>query len=133
MEIEAALLAKLQTVVGVTSLTSTRIYYVGRTPQSTPRTSPYLVIQKISDTERFAHDGPTAFKEARIQINSFDDDYLGSKALARAVKDGINGVKGTWGTVIVLKCNFDGDTDMPGESEADLTGIAADYLIRYNE
>jgi hypothetical protein len=136
MEIEQALLTRLQAVAGVTSLvgtsTSARIYYAGKVPQNV--TAPYIVIQKISDVEVFSHDGPTGLKTARLQVNSFDDSYLGAKATAAAVKAGINGNSWTtWSTLTIQICFFDNDTDLPGESYDDLTGIAADYLITYEE
>lgn len=135
MEIEQAILTKLQATSGVTSLvgsgTNARIYYAGHVPQNV--SLPYLTIQKISAGRTHAHSGPSGLVSSRIQITCFDDSYLGAKALAVAVQAAIDGFSGLASTVYVGFCLYDNETDIPDEDNTGISGIGADYLIMYNE
>lgn len=131
MPIESALLTKLLATSAVTNLAGQRIYYAGRTP--TDVTSPYVVIQTISDVPAHSHGGYSEYSAARIQISLFASTYLGTKSLAAVISDAIDGFVGTWSGVSIYSCLSDGSSDLPSNNDSKISGLEVDYLINYNE
>ena len=66
---------------------------------------------------------------ARVQINIFDDDYLGAKTLAASVRGILDGYSGTNNSVVIDETRWDSERDL-SEDEEDYYHIAVDYLIR---
>ncbi len=133
MEIEQALVTKLSTTAAVIALVAQRIYYIGRVPQAV--TMPYIVVQCIDNIPTHSHDGYSKYTECRVQINSFDDSYLGCKAVDSAVFDAIDsfsGVMGGVGGLYVGACLKDMSGDFPNDDNPDISGIHTDYMIYYN-
>lgn len=134
MIIEQALINKLITAGGaVVALTGQRVYYTGRTPQNV--TMPYVVIQTIDDIPENTHQGYSSLSTARIQINSFDDSYLGCKAVDATIFAALNGfvgIMGGAGGVYVGSCLKEMSGDFPNDNDPNISGIHTDYMIMYN-
>jgi hypothetical protein len=112
------------------ALVGQRIYYVGRVPQDV--TLPYVVLQTIDDIPEHSHQGFSSLSTARIQINSFDDSYLGCKAVDAAVFSAIDGVVGNWSGLYIGRCLKDSSGDFDNNNDPDISGVHTDYLIAYN-
>lgn len=93
---EPAIYALLAADAGVSALVGARIYQ-GRLPQDP--TYPALVYQVVSEQMDTAYDGAVGPGTQRIQVDSYDDDYPGSRALDAAVKEALTGARGTYATV----------------------------------
>jgi hypothetical protein len=133
MIIEQALRTELATNAGVIALVGQRIYYVGYAIQDV--TKPYIVIQTIDDIPTHAHDGFCKLSTARIQINTFDDSYLGCKAVDAAVFtaiDSFHGTMGGAGGVTIGRCLKDMSGDFPNDDNPNISGIHTDYMITYS-
>lgn len=133
MQIEQAIINQLLATPAIVTLVGQKIYYIGRTPQNV--TMPYIVIQSIDDIPDHSHDGYSNLKTTRIQVNSFDDSYLGCKAVDAAIfaaLDGFTGVMGGVGGVTVGSCLVDLSGDFPNDDNPNISGIHTDYMIMYN-
>jgi hypothetical protein len=127
--IEQALMTKLNTIAALTTITSTRIYFV-KAPQDVAK--PYVAVQKISGVRSHSHEGADGLVESRFQLSCFSTTYKQCKDMVEAIRGGLDGAKGFWGTVLVGHCFYDNETDLFDDDLA-LFGIAADYMILYTE
>jgi hypothetical protein len=106
------------------------VYYIGKIPQDV--TLPYVTLQAIDDVPLHSQDGFSNFSTCRIQINSFDDSYLGCKAVDTAIFNTIDSEKGTWSGLVIGSCFKEQSGDFPNDDNPDISGIHTDYLISYN-
>jgi hypothetical protein len=130
MVIEQALITKLAATAAVIALTGQRIYYVGRVPQNVQ--FPYVVIQTIDDIPLHSFQGYSHFNTARIQINSFDDSYLGCKAVDAAIFNALDSLVGSLSGINIGSCLKDMSSDFPNDDNPNISGIHTDYVIQYN-
>ena len=131
MEIEKAIITQLTSTGGVTSLVGQRVYYIGRVPQNV--SMPYIAIQTIDDNPLNDHGGFSNLSTARIQINSFDDSYLGCKAVDQAVFLALNGFIGVMASgPYVGSCLKESSGDFSNDDNPNISGIHTDYIITYN-
>ncbi len=131
MSIKESLLNQLLAESAVIALVGQRIYYVGKVPQDV--NIPYVTLQVIDDIPENSHQGFSNFSRARIQINSFDDSYLGVESVDSAIFTAINGFVGIMGSgVYVGSCLKDSSGDFENNDDPDISGIHTDYIIRYN-
>lgn len=56
-----------------------------------PATTPYLIYSVISDVPLVTLDGPNGTDNLRVQIDAYADSYGAAKALAKRVKDAMQG------------------------------------------
>jgi hypothetical protein len=129
MIIERALMTKLGTIAALTTIVSTRIYFV-KAQQDVAK--PYLAIQKISGVRGHSHDGPDGSVQSRFQFSAFATTYKECKDIVEAIRGGIDGAKGLWSTVYIGHCFYDNETDL-WDDDIGLYGVAVDYLILYTE
>jgi hypothetical protein len=130
MTIEQALRAKLIADSTLYALVGQRVYYIGKVPQDV--TLPYVTIQAIDDIPVHSHDGFSKLSTVRIQINSFDDSYLGCKTVDAAIFAAIDSQKGTWSGVEIGSCFKEQSGDFPNDDNPDISGVHTDYIIQYN-
>ncbi|MDD4986375.1 MAG: DUF3168 domain-containing protein [Dehalococcoidales bacterium] len=133
MLIEQALMTFLLAQSGITALVGDRIHFV-RAPQDVAH--PYLVISKVDDPGMHSHDGPVKLGDPRLQFSAFAETYGAAKLVTAAVKTALNGYKGTMGGdggVFVGGVFYDDETDLDPGDGSGLFGVAADYIIWYQE
>lgn len=136
--IDAALVAHLKTLSGVTDLTSTRIY-----PDYAPQdaTKPYVVVRLGDQTRYYASNGAVALTEAQLTINCYGDDYGAGRDVSEVIQKkpangGISGFQGTMSTTGVRACFLRGPRSIStapqsGQERAD-TGAAIDCEVWYS-
>lgn len=95
---------------GLKALIGARIYPIMEAPQDAAL--PYCTYQRVSDGAQ-AHvmgsdDGPC---EPRFQVNCYDDDYAGAKAVAVQVKDAFRDYSGTVASMTVQRIMYEGQID----------------------
>jgi hypothetical protein len=131
MYLEDSLATKLMATTAVYNLVGNRVYCV-EAPQNV--TTPYLVIQKISELPTHSHDGYSHLKEARIQFSAFSPLYLTVKAINKAIFDALDSYKGLLctGGISVQSAFFDDEVDLY-DAEAGLHYTAVDYIVSYND
>lgn len=131
MYIETALRNKLIEDATLFALVGQRVYFIGKIPQDV--TLPYVTIQTIDDIPIQSHGGFSVLSTARVQINSFDDSYLGCKAVDAAIFNAINNWKGqVSGGPYIGSCLKEMSGDFPNDDNPDISGIHTDYMISYN-
>jgi hypothetical protein len=94
MDLEAGLVAHLQSDPNVAALVATRVYPI-RLPQSV--TLPALTFQQVSGVRDLVHGQPSGMANPRIQITSWAATYAAANGLARAVRIALNGVDAVMG------------------------------------
>lgn len=90
---EQALRAILLASSGVTSLAPAARINWGAHPQGAAL--PALVLNVVSDAEGMVMNGPNGLSEGRVQIDAYADTYGDAKALARAVRTLLHGLRNT--------------------------------------
>lgn len=133
MVIETALMTYLLAQSGITSLVSTRIYFV-RAPQDV--TAPYLVVNKISGTREQSHEANTHLAHPRFQLSAFGATYAACKAIIAAAQAALQGYYGTMGGaggVNVSAVFYEDETDLDPGDNNELYGVSADYIIWHYE
>lgn len=83
---------------GVSALVSTRIWY-SRLPDDP--TLPALSVQQISGVPVSAFGDDVGEVELRVQVDAWDDDRAGAKALAEQVRDALQRFTGSYGGVTI--------------------------------
>lgn len=115
----------------VTDLCSTRIYQ-DDAPNSA--TKPYITYNQIGNSHTHHLGGDIGLANPMFQIDCWDDDRSGSRALFEAVREEMDAFRGTMGTspdataVRSTHCTSDLDTFLPGEgSEDELYGVSSTW------
>lgn len=132
---EAAILALLKASAAVTALvgsgSNARIYAM-TAPQRV--TTPYVTYQRISGERWRTMDGPTGMAQPRIQVDAFATTYAGTKALGTAVRQALDGYRGTIGGVRVGGIAIMTDMDLY-ESDVDpkLYRVSMDFMVTHDE
>ena len=136
MSVEAALYTILKadrTVTGLVGVVSPRIYPIG-IPQG--KSVPAIVYQQIAGGRPKSTTGTIGFCYALFQITCWDDDLLGARALADAVRDALDDFTGTpvVGGNEIMQCSVVGEGDAINLDEAetaDRIGKRLDVEIAY--
>ncbi len=133
MYIENALKLKLLATSGVTTLVSTRIYYVDEVSQDVK--PPYIVFQKISKAPSVTLSGTSDLVVARFQFSVFDITHKSCLDIIAAIKAAIHCQTGTFGTggVDIQGCFYENETDLEYDPDSRLRGITVDYIVYYSE
>ncbi len=133
--LEEVLFTKLSGTTTITNIVGKRIY-----PQLAPdkASKPYLVYNRISGPREQIMGGKSGVAYPRIQITCWASTYTAVKTLAEAVRMALEAVVNTaWGTVTILACIFEGDTDVEEFSEtteaARAYGVALDFTVWHLE
>jgi len=132
MTIEEALYAHLVADSGVAAQIGNRLY-----PLVIPQDAalPAAAYQRISGPRVLAHDGTLGLADARMQFTSHAETYSDAKALARAIResvDGYRGVMGGAGGVMVQGCSVENETDSYGPA-GEVRTVRLDVFVLYSE
>jgi hypothetical protein len=127
--IEEALVHKLTTTSTITTLIGTRIY-----PLVFPAgaTMPCLVYQRISTPRIHTHEGASGLAQPRFQLTCWSATYGGAKALANAVREALDGFKGSIQGVQVGATFIQNELDQR-EADTKLYSVIQDYTISHQE
>lgn len=131
---EEALRAILAANSGVTTLTSTRIYW-GRRSQSTS-VLPAVVLEKVSAPRDYTYTAPSNLIESRVQVDCFGETYASAKAAARAVISALSNYSGTQSGVVIQRITIENERDYQGQESAAnryLFVTSVDLLIWHDE
>lgn len=132
MTIEADLYTILTGSTSVTALSSNRIY-----PMMLPQKCTYPAISyfRVSTVPNHLFSVDAANVQARFQVDCWDDDALGSRALANAVSTALNRIgRSTSRTVVMEDIFFDNQQDLPERDlDEDVFRVSMDFLVYYLE
>ena len=120
---------KLANTAAVTAVVSTRIYQM-RVMQGAEY--PAIMIQKISDVPFSGKDGNEYFR-ARVQVNSYAENYNDANSLAKLVMDALDRATGSINGITVSQIDILNEIENM-ENFADFEGIfrvMQDYSIVY--
>lgn len=118
MAIGESIYTELTGDADVSALVSTRVYPL-IAPQNV--TVPYLVYQRVSGSPVNEMAGYAGLENPRYQIDVYDDDYAGARALAVKVRTAMN-------AATVFTALQQSDTDLY-EAEASLFRVTMDFSI----
>lgn len=131
MTVEAAIYTLLKDAAGVSALAGTRIY-----PILAPQDSAYPLItyQRISGARWRTFDGPSGKAQPRFQLDVWATSYAGANALAKAVRDALDGYSGTVATVRIGGVALETDQDrIDTSTDPKLFGVTMDFMITHDE
>lgn len=124
---EEALTALLLGDPGVRWLVGDRVHW-GRAPQGAK--PDYLVLQVISGRRDYTMQGASGLADARVQFDSYAQEYLVAKRISEAVIALLSGYRGTVSGVQIQGGFVDNDRDMSTETEVKkLYRRSADIII----
>lgn len=111
------------------SAITTRCYPVG-IPQNP--TWPLMVYGKITGVREHSLQGPTGMATPRYQIEAWAETYSGAKSLAKAMREALDGYRGTVGTVRIGSFLIQSERDIY-EDAVGCYRVIQDYYIIHNE
>jgi hypothetical protein len=129
MAIEAAIWTTLHGHSGLHALTGDRIY-PGIAPEGAA--VPYVTYRRVSGPREHAMGHDPGLASPRFQVDAWDDDYDGARAVADEVIDALQDWSGTVGTVVVNRSILEGDQDNY-DAETERWQIAVDFIIWHRE
>jgi hypothetical protein len=128
-EAEQAIVELLVADATIASLVSTRVYYA-HAPQNVAL--PFVVLSRISGIRDHVLGGTVSLVEARVQIDTFATSVLAARAIANAIREEINGFRGTQSGVDVQAIQLIDEADgLEGDSE--IWRVTSDYKVWYQE
>ena len=124
MNIEQTLVAYLVTVPALTALVSSRVY-----PLVLPQNAalPAIAYQRISGPREHSHSGPSGLAHPRIQLACWAATYAEAKAVAAALRQGIDGNR-----TFCQACFVESDID-DYEPETKLWRVIVDAVVWHSE
>jgi hypothetical protein len=124
----------LLTKTGVTTHTSTRIYD-GHVPQGD--SYPAVTVKMIDGGHAHDIDGSAGFATPTVQIDVWSRNKVTNCTVAEAIRQVMQGFKGTMGSSTVTGVSLIGDIDLDGPpnigTEVPIHQKALDYWIRHTE
>ena len=97
--------------------------------------TPY-VVHRLVDTVRARTrplDGPNATVRSRVQIEIYADTLLAAQAVAKAIREALDGYRGKLGTVVAGSIMVEDDRDLYDPAAPELRGISFDAIIWHEE
>jgi hypothetical protein len=90
-----------------------------------------VVLNLISDVPDYTHDGPTGYKQSRVQIDIYGPTYGAAKDAARKIEAHLSGLRAG----LILGAFKVGSRDFPPDLGAGetLARISEDYMIHHNQ
>jgi hypothetical protein len=125
--IEHAIQSLVASDSAVIGFVGDRIYYM-TAPQDV--SFPYIVIFKVSSTREHCHEGFSNLTHSRIQFSIFSETYYNGKQIADAIKDVLDGYKGTSESTSIHSSLFDGESD---GYETETFYITLDFMVWHEE
>lgn len=129
MTLEAELRTYTLNGAAVAALVGTRMH--ARMLPQTP-TLPALTYFRVDTRRLHDMDGPDGLPRPRMQVTSWATTPAGAYELAAAVRQRLDGYKGTWGTLTISSCLCVGERDLD-DPDAARNGVAQDYMIQFVE
>ena len=131
MSIESSLIAHLRADAGLIALVGSRVRLKYAEPSDTSR----VIVHRISGDHYHHMAAATGIVRGRFQLNCDADTPIKSIAISEAIRQSLDGFRGTMGDVFVQMCHLESESDdetapIPGAS----TGIYSqrlDYLIAW--
>lgn len=128
---EKAVYAILKAASGVAALVATRIHPL-TAPQS--ETVPFITYQRISAERTRDTRGPTGRARTRLQVDGYAATYPEAKALANAVRQALDGWRGTAASVRVWSAALESDVDFYEDTvDPKLFRVSMDFIITHDE
>lgn len=133
MQLEQGLVTYLLTRSAVTDLVGSRIS-PNRVAQGVDQ-FPRLVYRRISGRHEHTLAGASRECNARLQLTCQAQNYGEAKALAEALRNSLDGFRGSMGGATVTGCHLDNDPDgfkPPSDGSDDgVHEVMCDYLIQH--
>lgn len=131
MSAELAVYTLLKDTAATSSIVSTRIY-----PFTAPQgiTRPFITYQRISGVRWRSVDGPSGMAVPRVQVDAYSPTYAGVKALATAIRQTLDGYRGTVGGVRVGDIALETDRDFYEDAvDPPLHRVSMDFMVTHDE
>ncbi len=126
---QVALRSMLRAVPAVAALCRVRVDW-GKRPQGDPY--PAICLHLIGDREGHTLQGPDGLSQGRVQVDCFAETYGEAAAVARAVRDALNGYRGGGFRGVFLEGQRD-NTER-GSNEPDRAArVSMDFLVNWRE
>lgn len=92
---------------------------------------PRVVLTMVSDVPNVTHDGPSGYRQSRVQIDVFAGDYARAKDITRKIETDLSGLRAG----LILGAFKLGSRDFPPDLGAGetLARISEDYMIHHNQ
>jgi hypothetical protein len=127
-----ALVARLGDLPGLVGQVADRFY-----PSTLPQLGalPAVTYSVAARSNVYNLSGVAGLSVARVRVSSWARTEAGADAVAMAVREGLDGFRGSWGRVVVLFCTLVNEADLPdpprGGSDRSTYQIALDFQITY--
>jgi hypothetical protein len=135
VSLEGDLRTYLLTKTGVTNLVTTTGVYVGRIPRAARY--PVIGISRVSGGHEHVLSGAAGYATPRIQLDVWSTSMVTTLAVAEAVRQVMQGFKGTMGSTTVSSVVLENEIDLTEEpddgSDLGIEHRVLDYFIRYTE
>ena len=129
MTLEAELRTYTLAGAAVTALVGARMH--ARMLPQTP-TLPALVYRRIDTRRLHEMSGPDGLPRPRMQITCWATTPAGAYDLAAAVRQRLDGYRGTWGALTIGSCLLVGERDI-NDPDTGNSAVAQDYMIQFQE
>lgn len=129
MAMQEAIVQILEGTPPLTALVSSRIYPL-RLPHGVDL--PALTYRLVSAPRDQTQDGPSGLTMARVQVSAWATDYDQAKAIATAVRQGVQGYRGELQGVRVDSIRMINETDLD-DPEPGIYQIAMDFAVDHAE
>lgn len=94
-------------------------------------TYPFMVYNVVSVTPNATKATTSVSDKIRVQVDMYDKDIDALNTLASSVRDALDLLTGTYSSIIVSTCRFDGQ-EAPYQNEVRVYCISQDYIFRIN-
>ena len=127
--IDTAIYTRLKAVSGVTDLVVSRIYPPPR-PQNP--TAPLITYEQNSADRSYRMGNQTGIVNTWFSVTSWDDDRVGARALADAVRLALSNYSGTSDSVVIDHIEITGESD-GYDPDMEFHYFEQEYWISYRE
>lgn len=111
-EIEYAVVDILQGDGAVSALIGTRVFSMSIPQEVSTTRLPCVVYTRISRPQVTSLDGPSNLAFPRLQLNCWASTYPGAKALAKAVREALDGFSGSQSGVAIAYIEVETENDI---------------------
>lgn len=102
--------------------------------------APALVYTRISGVPQYSMNGPNGLFRSRVQLDAYDRTYAGAKRTARAARNALSGIQGTYGDTFIEGVFFEDERDDPAPDGAGRVNtperyfrVRLDFMIWHKE
>ena len=112
-------------ITGLDTILGNRLY-PSRLPQEPDM--PSATYRMITNLEYMTHGGPTGLFKSRFQFDIYGSSFIEAKQAAEAVRQGINGFRGTVDTIKISSIHFSNEFHEFGEA-TEIYRVTVDYSV----